>query len=225
MLASDINNPEYQGAISNPDSRLSVKFYNKAVQNNFRTEKEGRPIFEDVTFVRITLPGDTNNIIDTFARDEHKSRFPLQWAHYKNTHGDDQQMIGTPLSSWPLLTTAQAEELKALKFYTVEQIAGASDLQLQKLGMLAGMSPYAFRDRAAKYLSIAKNEADATQADSRVKQLEEENAKLKAETEAKMEAMQAQMALLMEAVGNRQKPGRKPKSESESSDSEAQITE
>ena len=80
MLASDLNNPEFVGA-SNPDARLSVVFFSKPLKNNFRTEQEGRPIFDDCDMVRIYVPGDDKNIVETFVRDDHKRRFPLQWAH------------------------------------------------------------------------------------------------------------------------------------------------
>lgn len=208
MLASDLNNPEFQGAIANPDSRLSVVFYNRPVQNNFKTEKEGRPIFEDVSFVRITLPGDSNNIIDTPVRDEHKQRFPIQWARFENSRAGDGQMIGTPLSAWPLITAAQAEELKALKFMTVEQVAGAADSQLQRLGMVAGMSPYAFRERAQRYLKIAKEEADTHQSEARIKELEEEVARMKEQASGD------------EVAKPRAKPGPKPKAQPEGDGSE-----
>ena len=83
MIASDDNNPNFVGQ-RNPDSALSVLFYSKAMQNEFESKKQGRPIFFDVDMVRIFLPGDDKNIIDTFARDDHKERFPRQWEHYRN---------------------------------------------------------------------------------------------------------------------------------------------
>ncbi len=84
--------------IQNPDASLHVVFYSKPVQNMFQTEKEGRPIFRDVDYVRIMLPGDKNNIIDTFASDDHKRRFPLHWAHYQNQRTGGAE-VGTPLSA------------------------------------------------------------------------------------------------------------------------------
>lgn len=198
MIDSDI-----QGA----DGRLAVQFYIKPMKNEFMTEKEGRPIFEDVEFVKIFVPGDSTLVIDTFAREEHKKRFPMQYAHFKNMHGDEAKNVGTPITQWPLITASQAEELKALKYYTVESVATASDAQLQRIGMIAGMSPHAFRDRAIKYLKIAKEEAGAHEQDEKIKALEAENAKLKAETDRKLAEMQEQMAALIEA----RKPGRKPR--------------
>jgi hypothetical protein len=195
-----------------------VQFYSKPVQNGFRSQQEGRPIFEDADFVKIFLPGDSTLVIDTPAREDHKARFPLQWAHYQNKHGGDSKLIGTPIAQWPLVTAAQAEELKALKFFTVDQIASASDAQLQRLGMVAGMAPHAFRDRAQRFLSVAKQESDVTQSEERIKALQEENARIQAESAAQLKALQEQMAALAAAVnGNeeRKRPGRKPKLETQ----------
>ena len=49
--------------------------------------------------------------------------------------------------------------MKHFKFYTVEQIANASDAQLNTIGMAAGMSPFALRDKAKAFLSSAKDTA------------------------------------------------------------------
>lgn len=157
-LASDANNTQFSGA-HNPDSVLAVTFYKKAIQSTHRTTQEGRPIFEDRVMVRIMTPGNALNIVETFAREEHKKRFPLQWAHFQQGQSGDSREIGTPVNQWPLLTPAQAEELKAVKFYTVEQIAGASDEQLQKLQMVVGQSPFTLRDKAKAYLAAAAGTA------------------------------------------------------------------
>src|SRR5262245_30875321 len=133
MLASDAQNPQFAGAM-NPDSVLHVTFYTRAIQNNWRSEKEGHPVFDDYDFVRIMTPGNQLNIVDTFVREEHRQRFPIQWAAYKNREGD--KVMGLRVEEWPVLTKAQAEECKGVKFFTVEQIALASDQQIQALGML-----------------------------------------------------------------------------------------
>ena len=148
----------YQTDVNNPDSRLNVKFYQRAINNEFKSALEGRPIMEMRDFILIEVPGDNLTVIDTFAVDEHKERFPVQWARYQNekTDGD---IEGTLLNDWPVLNAAIAAELKHFKFYTVEQVAAASDAQLNTLGMAAGMSPLARRDKAKAYLGSAKDTA------------------------------------------------------------------
>ena len=148
----------YQTDVNNPDSRLNVKFYQRAIQNDFKTALEGRPIMEMRDFIIIEVPGDNLTVIDTYAVDEHKQRFPVQYARFQNekTDGD---IEGTLLHDWPVLNAASAAELKHFRFYTVEQIAQASDAQLSTLGMSAGMSPLALRDKAKAYLGSAKDTA------------------------------------------------------------------
>ena len=50
--------------IQNPNGRLAVYFHKKSKQNEIRSEQEGRPIFEDVIYIRKMVPGDNLNIID-----------------------------------------------------------------------------------------------------------------------------------------------------------------
>ena len=201
--------------IQNANSRLVVFFHKKAKKNNFRSEQEGRPIFDDVIYIKKMVPGDSLSIIDRPMYESDKNEFPLQWAHFQNRQSDDQMVSGTPLIEWPILTTAQAEELRGLKFYTVENIANASDSQLQRIGMLAGMSPHTFRDKAKLFINKAKDIAEESKREEELANLREENAKIKAETDAKLAAMQEQMANILAAVGEKKPRGRKPKVEVE----------
>ena len=202
------------------DSRLQVRFYKRPVQQEQETLEAGRPIFKEFDFVHICVAGDTLTEIDTYVLPSHKARFPLHWAQYQNRIGsDDAQVVGTPVSEWSLVSKSQAEELRALKFHTVESIANASDQQLQRMGMAAGMSPYAFRDKAIAYLNRATETADVTKREEELEQLkqelakkDQETAKIKAETDAKLAQMQEQMAAILAAVG--EKKPRKKKAES-----------
>jgi hypothetical protein len=196
---------------NNADSRLQVRFYKRPVQQEQESLAAGRPIFKEFDFVHICVAGDSLTEIDTYALASHKARFPIQWAHYQNRVGaDDQEVVGTPVSEWPLVSKSQAEELRALKFHTVEAVAGASDQQLQRLGMAAGMSPYAFRDKAKAFLNLATNAAETDKREQEISSLkeelakkDEETAKMKAETDAKLALMQEQMAAVLAAVGEK----------------------
>lgn len=214
MIASDSNNPNFVGA-TNPDSRLAVRFYVRPVKNEYESNAQGRPIFTDVDYIEIMVPGDSNTTIDQPVRDDHKARFPLQWAHFQNKHGSDTREVGTPLSEWPQLTASQVEELRALKFYTVDSIANASDQNIQKISMVAGMSGYAFREKAKQFLQVASGVAVANQAEMKAAELAAKNAELTSKLEAnnaKIEALQQQMAQLLESAVPK-KRGRKPKDE------------
>ena len=199
------------------DSRLQVRFYKRSVHQEQESLDAGRPIYKDFDFVHICVAGDTLTEIDTYALHSHKQRFPIQWANYMNRQGaHDEEVIGTPLSEWPLVSKSQAEELRGMKFPTVESIANASDQQLQRIGMAAGMSPYAFRDKAKAFLNLATTAAETDKREQEINALKEElakkdaeTAKMKAETDAKLAQMQDQMAAILAAVG--EKKPRKPK--------------
>jgi len=196
---------------NNADSRLQVRFYKRPVQQEQESLEAGRPIFKEFDFVHICVAGDTLTEIDTYALPSHKTRFPIQWANYMNRVGaNEPDIVGTPVSEWPIVSKSQAEELRALKFHTVEAIAHASDLQLQRMGMAAGMSPYAFRDKAKAFLNLAINAAETDKRESEINFLKEElakkdleTAKIKAETDAKLAQMQDQMAAILAAVGEK----------------------
>jgi hypothetical protein len=197
--------------IQGADSRLAVQFYKKSMKQEDASNEAGRPIFKEFDFVRIMIPGDNLTEIDTYAQDSHKQRFPRQWAHYQNQVAGHEDIVGTPLDQWPQVTRSQAEELRGLKFYTVEAIADCSDQQLQRIGMVAGMSPHNFRLKAKAFLNLANDSAEVAQRESELQALKEENAKIKAETDAKLAAMQEQMSALLAAVAEKTPKTRKPK--------------
>ena len=105
------------------DALLTVKFYRKPIEIKDETIAQGRPIFRDADWVTIYTPGDQLNIIDTIAQDRHKARFPVQWAKYQNSINGDEGISGTPIDQWTLVSKSQAEELKGIKFRTVEDVA------------------------------------------------------------------------------------------------------
>ena len=204
MMASDANNPQFVGAY-NPDAALVVKFYSKAVHQPFPSVAAGRPIYENVDYIQIFTPGNQLNIIDTPVRPEHKQRFRAQWMEYESGRGSGMEK-GTPLTQWPAISAAQAEEFRAVKFFTVEQLALASDLQLQSLGMIGGMNPAVIRDRAKAFLSLAAGNAPT-------EKLAQENAEMKqrlADMERQMQALLAGKPAVQE-----EKPKRKRRTKAE----------
>jgi len=198
---------DVQGA----DARLAVQFYKKSVKQDDASNEAGRPIFKEFDFVRIMIPGDNLTEIDTYAQESHKQRFPRQWAHYQNQVTNHEDIVGTPLDQWPQVTRSQAEELRGLKFHTVESIADCSDQQLQRIGMVAGMSPHNFRLKAKAFLNLANDSAEVAQREAELQALKAENDKIKAETDAKLAAMQEQMSALLAAVAEKTPKTRKTK--------------
>jgi len=141
--------------IRNADSQLFVEFYTFE-----HPSTDVKKPYQGVPFVRIVVPGDKTNVVEQPVRDSHKQRFPRQWLHFQ-MQNSDAQMIGTPLKDWHLarpgeFNQMQLEELSILKFQTVEQVATASDMQLQKVGMGAA----GLRDKARSFL-LNKNQSES----------------------------------------------------------------
>jgi len=191
------------------DSRLAVTFYKRSMKQEDESMAAGRPIFKEFDFVRICVPGDSLTEIDTYANEGHKQRFPRQWAHYQNQTAGHEQIVGTPIEEWTIISRSQADELKGVKFHTVESIANASDLQIQKIGMIAGMNPYSFRDKAKAFLNLADQVGETNQREEELAKLRQENAAIKMEAEARAAKQQEQIDALMAMMPKAK--SRKPK--------------
>jgi hypothetical protein len=136
------------------DAKLYVVFHMHAVKNGFKSEQEGRPIFEDVPYIRIHVPGDKTSVVEHAVTDEEKMRFPAQWEKFQKNM--EQSPEGTPLEQWPLLTVSQVHEFKALNVLTVEQLAGMADASAQRF-----MGGNELRRKAQAFLKVSKDTAEA----------------------------------------------------------------
>lgn len=169
------------------DSRLYVEFYRKAVYNKPKSDEAGRPIFDDADFVRITIPGDKYSNLEAKVDESHRRRFPKQWANYQA--GQEQAQTGTPLEHWPQMTVGLVATLKAMKIYTVEQLAELSDANAAQL-----MGSHDLRRRAAAFLEAAKGEAANSHLAAELEKRDNEIATLKAQMEQLIAASQKQPA-------------------------------
>ena len=131
--------------INNADSQLYVEFYTSE-----KDPYKGRP------FVRIIVPGDTNNIIERVADDTDKHRFPNAWAKYQNSEAKANE--GTPLEQWPQITRSLLKECKYFEIHTVEALSNISDAHVAKLGMGFGE----LRTKAKAWLEAAAGTAQIT---------------------------------------------------------------
>lgn len=168
--------------IRNADSQLFVEFYTfEHPSTDVKKPWQGKP------FVRIVVPGDKTNVVEQPVRESHKQRFPRQWLHYQ-MQNNEAHLIGTPLKDWyearpEDITQMQLEELNIVKFQTVEQVATASDMQLQKVGMGAA----GLREKARSFLlnktkSDGHSEIEATKKE--LAELKEQLASLMADKKA-----------------------------------------
>lgn len=146
------------------DVRLFKQFYKRAVLNRVRSAEAGRPIFDEVDYIRIIVPG-SKDILDVEADAQYITRFAKEWEKYQAKQ--QVAVTGTPLEAWPALGVGMVAELKALNIFTVEQLASVSDGVTGKLQ--AGQQ---LKQRAQAFL-------DAAVADSQnsklTEQLEQQN--------------------------------------------------
>ena len=196
MLASDLNNTEFVGA-KNPDSGLHVEFYwhepIDAWQSREASAKAQRNVIVKLPkqpFVRIMVPGVKETIWEEAVAERHKQRFPQQWLSWQISEGlidGDGDIPGWKISEWGEVNEELARELRYLRFQTVEQLAGASDKQIQGIGM-GGVS---LREKARVALRNRMGEE--------TRQALAESEKEKEDLKARLERMEAMMAKMMPA--------------------------
>ena len=100
--------------------------------------------------------------------DYHKRRFSKQWMAWQIQEGlleGDADIPGWKIDEWAELDHAQKEELRYLRYQTVEQIAGANDTQVQRMGM-GGL---ALREKAKRALINRTNQVAAQEIEARDK--------------------------------------------------------
>ena len=129
-------------------------------------------------------------------------------AAFQNGLPGEVRETGTPLAQWPLLTVSAIQELNAVKFYTVDGIASASDEQLSILGMgFAGMGPHVMRTKAKAFLQAAK---DSALPQKQAQEMDEIKRQL-AEKDKQLEELTAMVGKLMEKPKQKGWPKGKPR--------------
>lgn len=137
--ATVVGNGDVREVSYGSDAGLYVEFYLENEHMAFRSEEEGRPIYEKVAMIRIYTPGDKTKVVVRKVNQESNGgypsdpqRFPRQWNAFKA--GVEATASGFPLEEWPIMTTGQVKVLNAINIYTVEQLAAVSDAALDGLG-------------------------------------------------------------------------------------------
>lgn len=205
-IATDVTNQNFAGAVNDADALLHVEFYMYAPIDKWATEDlgsnpTGKPVRRPETpFVRIMRPGDKDNILEVPVREDHKARWPDKWLYFamKNglAEGAALDVPGWRLEEWPELADQQEmiRELQHMRFMTVEQIAGASDAQTQRMGM-AGMG---LREKAKRDLAKRLDQATRDAIAERDAKLEAQDEQIKQQAEM-LAKLQEQMAQFMAA--------------------------
>ena len=163
------------------DDQLLVKFYHHPTLNQAKSDDAGRPVYEEIVFIEIRIPGDKDSVVIRKATDMDIDRFPEHYRKFKARDTED-HIEGTLLDEWPGITRSQCEDLKFFNIRTVEQLASLNDSSAQNV-----MGAQILKSRAVAYLEDADANA-AKQALAAQKQENEELRGLIAELSAKIDA-------------------------------------
>lgn len=147
-----------------------AQFYIRSVPDKAATEKEGRPRFKDVPYVRKMVAGDPKNEVDRPANPLDHDSHRGAWEAFQK--GEEAQ-TGTPLKEWPGVTRSQVDELAAFKVYTLEQLASVSDVLLRNVGPLM-----AIRQKARDFLEAATKAAPISHLQAQMDALKKQNEEL-----------------------------------------------
>lgn len=194
MLASDFDNPDFVGA-RNPDDMLSVEFYDHAALDTHATNETGIKTYrKECPFVRIAVPGNDKNIVERPAEGRDARRWPKQWLVYQMQTGkiaNAENVPGWQIDEWPDLNPDQVRLLKHLRFYTVEQIAGANDAQVQGIGM-GGNALRAQAQQALKERNSAGAREELAKREAEIMELRREQGEMRQTMQSLLATVQAQ---------------------------------
>lgn len=168
-------------------SKLPVEFTLEPYHMAFKSEQEGRPIYEDREFIRIVIPGNRGSEIYREVTAKDREEYAEEYKRFKSGIEGDGQISGTPLSAWPAMTPAMIREFSAMNIKTVENLSMLSDTSMQNF---MGARDWVLKAKA--YLEQAKDSAA-------VQKYAAENAELRRD----MEILKAQMAEIASAPKGR----------------------
>lgn len=165
----ELRDPQYKS----PDGS-AIRMWRDTAKNGFLSEKEGRPIFDEVIYVEVISPGsrDSSPVFELVRKFHELSAYaktPMfgpKYEEYKSfvadfekAEGDqDGTMAGTPLSQWPEISRTMIAALKTQSVFTVDALAALPDSKLS----IVGPDGRTWREKAKAYVENAKSGAYAT---------------------------------------------------------------
>lgn len=165
------------------DENLRVQFSKQPHFNPDKSNAEGRPIYDETTYVTIIVPGQQDIVFRKAWRQDY-DRFAKQYAAFLNNTNQD-AASGTPLKVLTWLTQSQVKELEFFNVYTVEQLANMPDSTAGRF-----MALQQLKTRAKDYLVAAKEQAPLTAIRAELD-----------EKDNKIEVMQRQLNELLARIG------------------------
>lgn len=149
----------------------ALRIWRDVAKNNFLSEKHGRPIFDEVTYVEVITPGSNGatpvfEVKRVFAK-EAKHDGPLLGTNYAKYEqyivqfekGEDAVgMSGTPLAEWPEISRSMAASLHAMNIFSVEALSSVPDAVVTRIGP----DGRGLRDKAKTWLAASTDSGLAT---------------------------------------------------------------
>jgi len=162
------------GQQSEEDKKLLVKFFMKPKQDNAKSLEEGRPVFTDVEYIDIKIPGDRTGGACRPATFRDKGRFPEHYTKFKQRI--EVPLDGTPLAEWPLITRSLAEELSFHNVKTVEHLSTMADNNVGKFMGLGTLKAKAvvWLEQASKESKVHELQEQLAERDERIDNLEKQ---------------------------------------------------
>lgn len=168
------------------DYAMSRFYWNSVLDPEATKKANGVQKYKDVLYVEILQPGLRKQGFNGKASPEHIARF--QGAHDRFMEGNEAtELDGFPISKWPGASPAEKDNLRVLKFLTVQSLADAPDAALKGMGMRD------LSNRAQKFIE-ALTGPDAMA--NKMEELEKRFAAMKADTEETIKAQAAEIKKL-----------------------------
>ena len=108
-------------------AKLPAYFYFQTDEIPAKRLENGQPVYEEVTYIAITIPGLKESVVMRPARDSDKAEYPVEYAKFKQGADQDGQISGTPLAMWAPMPKSTCLELKFFGIRSVEDLANAAD--------------------------------------------------------------------------------------------------
>lgn len=179
------------GAPPDADQRLHVRFVRKSVRNAYKSDQEGRPVFEPIDYIQIQQPGERDMLMRP-VKEEDKARFPRHWEAFQANA--KQTPDGTPVQmlfpNEPHITDMMID----LRILTVEQLAQLSEAGINRLGMDGRKyvaRAAAAMDQSAKAAEVSRLTRELGEATEKNKLLEDQMGQLRARIDLMEERMRS----------------------------------
>jgi hypothetical protein len=155
-----------------------IFFMSEALPDGRRSEAEGAARFYQQEMVRIHVAGDIYNTPTHPVTDDIRERFADQYARWKQNRAAAQDISGTPLSNWPMMTPIMIAELAAIGVRSVEDLSAVADSNIHRI-----QDGRVWREKAKAFLDASKDTGAAVR-------LAAENERLRADIEELRKAVE-----------------------------------